>query len=97
MPQESDITDVETELRKMIPHLRGPAPDASKVIELAADIVASAGQVESKLRETERERDVARRIAETYRRVWETCSAAVDTCPNHDPLPWDPSNPLMRQ
>jgi hypothetical protein len=36
----------------------------------------------------EDERDEARRIAEAYRDVWEMCSAAVDTCPNPDPLPW---------
>jgi hypothetical protein len=37
----------------------------------------------------ERERDEAQRIARAYRVVWEQVSAAVDTCPNHDPLPWD--------
>jgi hypothetical protein len=36
----------------------------------------------------ERERDEARRIAEAYRDVWEMCAAAVETCPNPDPLPW---------
>jgi hypothetical protein len=32
--------------------------------------------------------DEARRIAEAYRTVWESCAAAVETCPNPDPLPW---------
>jgi hypothetical protein len=31
----------------------------------------------------------ARRIAEAYRYVWDLVSAAVDTCPNTDPLPWE--------
>jgi hypothetical protein len=33
--------------------------------------------------------DEARRIAEAYRTVWESCAAAVETCPNPDPLPWN--------
>jgi hypothetical protein len=37
----------------------------------------------------EQERDEAKRIARAYREVWEQVSAAVDACPNHDPLPWD--------
>lgn len=43
-PDSQGLTDVESELRKMVPHLRVPAPDAAKVIELAADIVEMAGK-----------------------------------------------------
>lgn len=45
-------------------------------------------KLEGDLDGLEQERDEARRIAEAYRDVWEMCTAAVETCPNPDPLPW---------
>lgn len=36
----------------------------------------------------ERERNEARQIAEHYRAFWERVEAAIDDCPNGDPLPW---------
>jgi hypothetical protein len=42
-------TDVEAELRKMVESLAKPAPNASKVCALAADIVANAGRYQSEL------------------------------------------------
>ena len=39
-------------------------------------------------RKLERERDEARQFAEHYRAFWERVEAAIDDCPNGDPLPW---------
>jgi len=53
------------------------------------DLHESSDRLRNRIGELERERDEARRIARAYRVVWEQVSAAVDTCPNPDPLPWD--------
>jgi hypothetical protein len=65
-PCSPGLTDVETELRKMVLHLRVPAPDAAKVIELAADIVAMCGKSEA---EVIRLKNAIRSFATDFERI----------------------------